>query len=251
MSFSIGRGEFVSILGPSGCGKSTVLQLVAGLEKPNSGEVLWNNYQIVGPAPERGIVFQVPKLFPWATVRSNVEWGLRMRGITASDRMRISTEMLSNVGLLAWANRYVKELSGGMRQRVAIARTLANECDLILMDEPFVGLDVQTRMLMQRFIVSIWSQMQKTVLLVTHSIDEALMADRVIVFSRRPARILEDLSLDLPRPRDIQAPEFISLRSTLTRLIEAEVMDEASENGSWDTAAHASPVWKSDTHPDE
>ena len=244
MSFSIEKRHLVCILGPSGCGKSTVMQLAAGLERPDSGDVLSQGQAVEGPSSDRGLICQKPKLFPWCTAIANVEWGLRMRGVGRAERRRIAKEMLANVGLFDWAHRRVQELSGGMQQRVAIARTLANDPDLMLMDEPYAGLDVQTRLLMQRFLLSTWAQTGKTIVMVTHDIDEALIADRVIVLSRRPARILEDLAVDLPRPREVHCPEFARLRARLSRLIEREVMADASETGGWEAAVDAPAVWK-------
>ena len=246
LNLSIEEGSLICLLAPSGAGKSTMLSLMSGLELPTAGRVLWRGEPVAGPSPDRGLVIQTPRLFPWADVQANVEWGLRMRGVPRAERRRQATEMLQNVGMSAWANRRVTELSGGMRQRVAIARTLANGSSMLLLDEPFVGLDVQTRMLMQRFTLSLWQKERLTVVLVTHDIQEALMADRIIVLSRRPARILDDIAVNLPRPRVMGDPALPALRRHLTRLIEAEVLEGAREEGTWAAAAEAPPVWKTD-----
>ena len=241
---TIEEHEFVCLLAPSGAGKSTMLYVMSGIETPTAGRVLWRGEPVSGPSPDRGLVFQTPKLFPWASVQANVEWGPRMQGVPRRQRRQLAQEMLRNVGMSAWADRRIDELSGGMRQRVAIARTLANGSRLLLLDEPFVGLDVQTRMLMQRFTLALWREQQKTVVLVTHDINEALMADRVVVFSRRPAQILDDVRVELPRPRQIQSRPFTVLRTRLSRLIEAEVMEGARDEGTWADAVEAPAVWK-------
>jgi len=243
VSYKVEDGEFVAIIGPSGCGKSTMLQLGAGLEFPTSGQVLWRGKPIEGPSPERGIIFQKPSLFPWCTALSATEWGLKMRGVPFAERRRVAKHMLADVGLMAFWNRKINDLSGGMQQRVAVAQVLANDCDLIFLDEPFSALDIQTRMLMQRFLLKTWQESSKTLVMVTHNIDEALMADRVIVLGRRPAKIIEDIKVNLPRPRDLRSSEFGEIHGHLSRLIEIEVMAAAKEEGSWESAASAAPVW--------
>ena len=244
LSLTIQEQALVCLLAPSGAGKSTMLYLMSGLELPTAGRVLWRDEPVTGPSPDRGLVFQAPTLFPWADVQANVEWGLRMQGVPRRRRRAQAEQMLRNVGLAAWAHHRVDELSGGMRQRAAMARALANGGSLLLLDEPFVGLDVQTRMLMQRFTLRLWSEEGKTVVLVTHDINEALMADRVVVLSRRPARILDDVEVTLPRPRDMQDRALTTLRTHLSRLIEAEVMAGAREEGTWEDAARAPAVWR-------
>ena len=250
LTLTIEEHEFVCLLAPSGAGKSTMLYLMSGIEDPTAGRVLWRGNPITGPSPDRGLVFQTPKLFPWASVQANVEWGPRMQGVPRRRRRQLAREMLRNVGMSAWADRRIDELSGGMRQRVAIARTLANGCNLLLLDEPFVGLDVQTRMLMQRFTLALWSEQRKTIVLVTHDINEALMADRVVVFSRRPAKILDDVRVELPRPRNIQDPAFTTLQTHFSRLIEAQVMEGARREGTWEEATEAPAVWKTNGRED-
>ena len=243
VSFTVPKGEFVSIIGPSGCGKSTMLLLGVGLEFPTSGEVLWHGEPIDSPSPERGIIFQKPNLFPWCTALSATEWGLKVRGVPFKERRKIAKQMLTNVGLSSFGNHKVNDLSGGMQQRVAVAQVLANDCDTIFLDEPFSALDIQTRMLMQRFLLNTWQESGKTLVMVTHSIDEALMANRVLVLGKRPAKIIDDISVDLARPRDVRDKEFTDLHRHLTRLIETEVMAAAEAEGSWESASNAAPVW--------
>jgi ABC-type nitrate/sulfonate/bicarbonate transport system ATPase subunit len=246
MSFSIRKGEYAAILGPSGCGKSTSMQLAAALEFADAGEIRWKGRPIEGPSPERGLISQKPKLFPWCTALSATEWGLRMRGMPRRQRRQIAMQMLAEVGLSAHARQRVSELSGGMQQRVAIAQVLANNCQLILMDEPYAGLDVQTSVLMQQFFLDFWKKTGKTILMVTHDVDEALMADRVIVYSRRPAKVLLDQRLDggeLDRPRDVRSFDYVWHRGRFIEYIRREVMAIAEETGDWQSAAKAPPIW--------
>lgn len=204
VNLNIKAGEFITIVGPSGCGKSTLLDIIAGLSKPSSGEILIDNKLITGPALDRGIILQGYALFPWRTVRHNVEFGLEIKGIGKSERREISTKFIKLVGLEGFEDRFPYELSGGMRQRVAIARALAYDPEVLLMDEPFAAVDAQTRETMQDELLRIWEETNKTIILVTHSIEEAVgLADRVAVMSANPGYIKEIIDVGLPRPRRI------------------------------------------------
>ena len=226
LSLGVRDEEFVSIVGPSGCGKSTLLRIVAGLIRPTSGEVLLDDRPVEGPGADRGMVFQSYTLFPWLTVQGNVEFGLRLRGRPAEERQEIVRRYLDLVGLRGTEPAYPKELSGGMQQRVAIARAMANEPAILLMDEPFGALDAQTRSVMQELLLRVWEQTHKTVLFVTHDIDEAiLLSDRIYVMSARPGRIKTEVAVTLPRPREVSVmdtPEFIALRRRVHGLIREE-----------------------------
>jgi NitT/TauT family transport system ATP-binding protein len=228
MSLSIEPGEFVTIVGPSGCGKSTFLHIVGGFEQATSGSILLQDRPIAKPGPDRGMMFQEPALFPWRTVFGNVVWGLEAQGVEKKERCKITENYLRMVGLWNFANSYPNELSGGMKQRVALARVLSFEPELLLMDEPFGALDAQTRELMQEELQRIWDQTQKTVLLVTHDLDEAIyMSDRVIVFSARPGRIKKEFPIDLPRPRKIEiktSPRYAEYRNLIWSLLREEVV---------------------------
>jgi len=223
VSFTVGDGEFCALLGHSGCGKTTLLNLVAGFEAPSEGRLTVEGRPITGPGWERSVIFQDYALFPWATVAANVAFGLEMKGVPGPERAELVRHHIALVGLEGFEQRYPHELSGGMRQRVAIARALTVSPRVLLMDEPFAALDDQNRRTMQEELVRIWKREPKTVLLVTHSLDEAiLLADRIIVLSRRPGRIKRQLMVDLPRPRDEDDPGFIALRKTLRALIREE-----------------------------
>jgi NitT/TauT family transport system ATP-binding protein len=230
VSFDVRPNEFTVIVGPSGCGKSSLLYLAAGLLDVTDGEMLANGRSLQGPGPDRGMVFQSYTLFPWLTVRNNVEYGLRRKKMTVAERRAISDRYLVEVGLTGFADHYPKQLSGGMMQRVAIARALANDPDILLMDEPFGALDSQTRHTMQKLLLRVWEHNLKTVTFVTHDIDEAiLLGDRVIVMTARPGRIKADIPITIPRPRDpsiaLEA-EFIALK----RRIINELRDEIDED---------------------
>ena len=227
-SLRVSSGEFVAILGPSGCGKSTLLELCAGLEPLSGGRILIDGEPVTGPNPKVVMVFQEHSLFPWLTVEDNVIFGLRMKGMGIDERWRRGREVLERVRLVKFAKHYPHQLSGGMRQRVAIARALVGQPEFILMDEPFAALDFQTRVLMQQFLLEIWSGFQSTILFVTHQIDEAvLLADRVVVMSAAPGQVLEDVKIDLPRPRSMTDPAFNDYRMRLTAHMEREVMRAA------------------------
>lgn len=201
-TLSISPGEFVCLLGPSGCGKSTLLNVVAGHVTAKTGRVVIDGEVITGPGPDRGVVFQHYSLFPWRTVRENVSFGPLMAGTASKAANRIASQFLDVVGLSKFADRYPAELSGGMQQRVGIARALANAPRVLLMDEPFGALDSQTRLMMQESLLKIWSEFRTTVLFVTHDIDEAVfLADRVLVMSAAPGSVIDDIAIDLPRPR--------------------------------------------------
>lgn len=205
VSFEVARSEFVSIIGPSGCGKSTVLSLIAGLEKPSGGRVYLDGEEVNGTNPDKiSIMFQEHTLFPWRTIQANVEFGLELKGASKETRSNASKKYLELVGLSGFENKLPREVSGGMKQRASLARSLALEPEVILMDEPFGALDEQTRMQLGNELVRIWLETKKTIVFVTHSIQEAAyLSDRVLVFSKRPAKIVRELHIDLPRPREL------------------------------------------------
>jgi NitT/TauT family transport system ATP-binding protein len=218
-------GEFVSILGPSGCGKSTIIGAIAGYTPVSSGQVLVDDQPVHSPGPDRGVVFQQHTLFPWKTVRENVEFGLKMRRVKLGERRRIALEILEQVGLADFSKHYPAQLSGGMQQRVSLARVLVNRPRVLLMDEPFCALDAQTRLGMQHMLLELWREFHMTVVFVSHDVDEVLfLSDRVLVSSPRPGRIEATLSVDLPRPRDslvLTSPEFMRLKRHAMELIGA------------------------------
>jgi NitT/TauT family transport system ATP-binding protein len=202
INLSVGEKEFICLLGPSGCGKTTLLRIMAGLEKPSSGAVLLDGVPIEGPGPQRGMVFQEYSLFPWRTILDNVSFGLELKGVSKDERYDKARRYLKTVGLEDFENSYPHELSGGMKQRVAIVRALVNNPKALFMDEPFGALDAQTRNVMQSELLRIWQEQQKTVIFVTHSVDEAIyLADRVVIMSARPGQINEILEIEIPRPR--------------------------------------------------
>ncbi|HWR42639.1 ABC transporter ATP-binding protein [Sporomusa sp.] len=203
LDLTVKQGEFLAIVGPSGCGKSTFLDMVAGLAQPSSGEIFIDGKLITGPALDRGIVMQGYALFPWRTVRKNVEFGLEIKKVPQKDRKEISQRYIELVGLTNFEDRYPHELSGGMKQRVAIARALAYDPEVLLMDEPFAAVDAQTREVLQEELLRIWEKTKKTIIFVTHGIDEAVfLADRVAVMTANPGTIKEIVNINLPRPRD-------------------------------------------------
>jgi NitT/TauT family transport system ATP-binding protein len=226
VDFTIAPGEFVCILGPSGCGKSTLLGALAGHITPSRGNLSLDGKIIVGPSPERGMVFQHHTLFPWRSTLDNVAFGLKMQGIGKQERYAQAMELLQLVGLEDSAHRWPSQLSGGMQQRVEIARVLINKPRLLLMDEPFGALDAQTRLKMQELLLSIWSRIRTSVVFVTHDIDEALfLADRILVMSPRPGRIIENLVVDFPRPRRtelVTTPAFMRLKRHCLELLNHE-----------------------------
>ena len=228
VDFDVKENDFVTILGPSGCGKSTMLRIVAGLDHPTSGRVLLDGRPVEGPGADRGIVFQSYTLFPWLTIEQNIRFGLRERGMPESQQKERAQYFIAKVGLRGFEQHFPKQLSGGMQQRTAIARALANDPKILLMDEPFGALDNQTRVLMQELLLGIWEAERKTVMFVTHDIDEAIfMANRVAVFSARPGRIKSEIAVNLPHPRHYTiktSPEFMDLKARLTEEIRAESM---------------------------
>ena len=233
VSLDVGAGELVSLVGPSGCGKSTLLRLVAGLDKPTAGELWVGDEPIAGPSAERGVVFQDPSLFPWLTVRRNIESGLVARGVLRRRRHEVD-EYLRLVGLDGFADAYPHQLSGGMAQRAALARALVNHPRVLLLDEPLGALDQFTRMRMQDEILRVWESRGTTMLLVTHDIDEALyLSDRIAVMSPRPGRIDRVLDVDLPRPRYRNDRRFIEYRVRLLELLQLTggVEDVAGRGG--------------------
>ena len=219
-SLTIRKGEFVCLIGPSGCGKSTLLRMIAGFENVSDGRLdMWGK-PVGGPGPDRGMVFQDYGLFPWLTVARNVGFGPAARGRPASEVADTTRRFVDMVGLARFADAYPHQLSGGMKQRVAIARVLANEAEVVLMDEPFGALDAMTRENLQRELLDIWQRTKLTVIFVTHAIEEAiLLADRIVVMSPGPGRIVADERVDLPRPRDPTDPDFNALRRHFSALL--------------------------------
>ncbi|WP_044874839.1 ABC transporter ATP-binding protein [Pseudomonas sp. LFM046] len=229
VSLSVPDQQFAVLVGPSGCGKSSLLYLTAGLSQPTSGNIYVGGQRVEGPGPDRGMVFQSYTLFPWLSVRQNIEFGLKRKGMPVAERDEIVNFYLNEVGLTQFADRFPKQLSGGMMQRVAIARALANDPQILLMDEPFGALDSQTRMQMQQLLLRVWEHSKKTVVFVTHDIDEAiLLGDRVYVMGARPGRIKREMDVPMPRPRDmdmVMDRQFIEMKREILGLLHNE-MDE-------------------------
>jgi NitT/TauT family transport system ATP-binding protein len=227
LEVSVERGEFISVVGPSGCGKTTFLRIIAGLERATSGEVLLDGRAVREPGRDRGFVFQNDSLLPWRSVFDNAMIGREIAGDAGPAQRQHTMELLKLVGLAGFEHYYPRQLSGGMRQRVNLARALAIDPDILLMDEPFAALDAQTREIMQTELLRIWERGRKTVLFVTHQIDEAVfLSDRVLVFARRPGRLQEEVKITLPRPRTLEikrSAEFVSLVDHIWRLIEDDV----------------------------
>lgn len=232
--FTVREGEFVAIVGPSGCGKSTFLHMLGGFEPVNGGTMRLNGELVNDPGPDRGMLFQEYALYPWRTVAGNIEWPLEIQKVPKAERERIAERFISMVGLSQFRNHYPNELSGGMKQRVALARLLALDPKILLMDEPFGALDAQNRELLQEELQQIWNSSRKTVLFVTHDIDEAIyLADRVIVFTARPGRIKADIEINLPRPRAIEikkASEYSAYRNQIWDLLRNEVLRAREES---------------------
>jgi NitT/TauT family transport system ATP-binding protein len=223
ISLEIPHGQFVCLLGPSGCGKSTLLNAIAGFAPPTSGKVLADGVPVAGPGPDRGMVFQEYALFPWMTVEQNVGFGLEIKGMARAQIQARVGELLKLLSLEDFAKRYPKDLSGGMRQRVAIARVLALDSPILLMDEPFGALDALTRRNLQDELLRLWAELKKTVIFVTHSIEEAIyLADRIVVMTYRPGTIKRDMLVELPRLRDPAAPEFNALKRELGLMVMEE-----------------------------
>ncbi|MDT9001553.1 ABC transporter ATP-binding protein [Paucibacter sp. APW11] len=230
-NLDLAENDFLTLLGPSGCGKSTLLRIVAGLERASEGQVLLDGAPVNGPGADRGMVFQSYTLFPWLTVLDNVAFGLRERGLPRAEQIEQAQAWLARVGLQNFAQHYPKQLSGGMQQRTALARALANRPRMLLMDEPFGALDHQTRELMQELLLTLWERERTTVIFVTHDIDEALfMGSRVAVMSARPGRIKCELPLPFAHPRHYSlktTPEFAALKRELTEQLRTEVLAAA------------------------
>ena len=217
LNLQVYDGEFVTVVGPSGCGKSTAMNIAAGLLKPTSGQCLVDGKAVEGPGPERGVIFQQYALFPWLTVRQNVEFGLKLKGVPAAERRRIADHYIGLVALTDFADALPKQLSGGMKQRCAIARAYAVDPQVLLMDEPFGALDALTRVRMQNQLLDTWSRERRTVMFITHDVDEAVyLANRVIVMASRPGRLQEIIEVNLPYPRNDEirlSPEFAAIRN--------------------------------------
>jgi NitT/TauT family transport system ATP-binding protein len=223
ITLEIPRGQFVCLLGPSGCGKSTLLNAIAGFALPTEGRVVADGAPVTGPGPERGMVFQEYALFPWMTVEQNVGFGLEIKGQPRAQIAARVAELLKLLSLEDFGKRYPKDLSGGMRQRVAIARVLALDSPIMLMDEPFGALDALTRRNLQDELLRIWAELKKTVIFVTHSIEEAIyLADRIVVMTYRPGTVKRDILVELPRMRDPSSPEFNALKRELGQLVMEE-----------------------------
>jgi ABC-type nitrate/sulfonate/bicarbonate transport system ATPase subunit len=235
IDLSIAAGEFVCLIGASGCGKSTLLRIVAGFEEPTTGDLTTEGKPITGPGSDRGMVFQDYALFPWMTVRQNISFGPRQRGLPHREIEETTNEFLKLVGLERFADRYPSQLSGGMKQRVAIARVLANNAGVLLMDEPFGALDALTREQLQKELLQIWARTGVTIIFVTHSVEEAvLLSDRVLVMSAGPGRIENDIPIDLPRPRDVSSPEFNAVRRDVARRLTSHL----APSRALETASH-------------
>ena len=245
VSFEVPQNQFVSVVGPSGCGKSTLLMLIAGLEPYSEGAITCGNELVYEPSPSRGVVFQNYSLYPWLTVKGNVEFPLAEQSLNRRERGELAMSHLEQIGLSEFADSYPSQLSGGMRQRVAIARALAARPSLLLMDEPFGALDAQTRELMQELLTRVWEQDRMTVVFITHDVEEAIfLSDRVLLMSARPGRIKEDVTIDLPRPRSfdlLMTTEVLAYKQRLLKSIREEalksaggafgVLSPASDNG--------------------
>jgi ABC-type nitrate/sulfonate/bicarbonate transport system ATPase subunit len=225
VDLTIPKSEFVCMIGASGCGKSTLLRIIAGFEEPTTGDVSIYSKPVNGPGSDRGMVFQDYALFPWMTVRQNISFGPRQRQLPREEIARITDEFVKMVGLERFADRYPNQLSGGMKQRVAIARVLANNANILLMDEPFGALDALTREQLQHELLQIWKRTGVTTIFVTHSVEEAvLLADRVLVMTAGPGRIDSDFRIDLARPRDVSSPEFNALRRDVARRLTSHLV---------------------------
>ena len=232
LNLLISKGELISVVGPSGCGKTTVLRMIAGLVEPTSGIITIGGKCCQGPGPDRGMVFQDFALFPWRSVRKNVEFGLEVAGVPKAERRERAERYIKSVGLGGFENAMVHELSGGMKQRVGIARALVTKPDVILMDEPFGALDAQTRNIMQTELLRITDKTDTTVIFVTHSVDEAVyISDRIVVLTKRPAKIKEVIEIPWPHPRDRSSPEFTALRKKILKMLESENIQPDGSTG--------------------
>lgn len=238
ISVDVEAGEFLVVVGPSGCGKSTLLQILAGFLSPTSGAALVDGHPIKGPSIDRSMVFQNYALFPWLSVLDNVQFGLRRRSIPRREQREIALRHLRLVGLQDFAEKGIDELSGGMKQRVAIARAFAVDPSIMLMDEPFGALDALTRRFLQRELLRIWREQQRTVIFITHSVSEAIfLADRILVMSSRPGQIRAEWRLDTPRPRDLTSEQFRQLENQIYSLLD----EELAKAFAWESRAAADP----------
>ncbi|OPY70407.1 MAG: Aliphatic sulfonates import ATP-binding protein SsuB [Syntrophorhabdaceae bacterium PtaU1.Bin034] len=247
VSLEVKEGEFLALVGPSGCGKSTLLDILAGLGKPSSGSVYIDGRQVTGPALDRGVVLQGYALFPWRTTRQNVEFGLQIKKVPKAERKKISTHFINLVGLQGFEDRFPHELSGGMKQRVAIARALAYDPEVLLMDEPFAAVDAQTRETLQDELLRIWEETGKTIIFVTHSIEEAVfLADRVAVMTVNPGTVREIVPIDLPRPRQNSgirsSPGFGWVRQKIWELLQNQPPVEQKKDDGVSVADVISPA---------
>jgi len=230
IDLTIPRGQFVCLLGPSGCGKSTLLNAIAGFSLPSQGSITADGQLVTAPGPQRGMVFQEYALFPWMTVAENIAFGLQIKGLPRAQIDATVERLLHTLSLQDFRQRYPKDLSGGMRQRVAIARVLALDSPIMLMDEPFGALDALTRRNLQDELLRIWAELKKTIIFVTHSIEEAIyLADRIVVMTYRPGTVKRDLLVPLPRMRDPAAPEFNALKRELGQLVMEEQQRHAAD----------------------
>ena len=221
INLEIDSGKLVCLLGPSGCGKTTLLRLIGGLDKPDSGEILENNTLITGPSKDRGFIFQQYSLFPWLNVLDNVMFGLEINGNSKEENLRRAKVYLKSVGLDGFENNYPHELSGGMKQRVAIVRTIINKTKVLLMDEPFSALDMQNRQKLQEELIRIWNKTKKTIIFVTHDVDEAVfLADEVVIMSKRPGKIKKVFKIDLDHNRIRDSKEFLTIQSAIIDILE-------------------------------
>jgi NitT/TauT family transport system ATP-binding protein len=237
VSVDIREGEFVTIVGPSGCGKSTLLNIIAGLDSPDSGSVTIRGERKASTDPSRLVIFQEGALFPWLTVSENVEFGLKLGKAPKDEQKQIASRYIRMVQLSKFADSFIYQLSGGMKQRVAIARALAMDPDILLMDEPFAALDVQTRDMLHNQLLQIHNETKKTILFVTHNINEALsLGTRVVVLSRKRSNIKREFAIDLPRPRDIESPEIALIRRQILKELEEDFQFARKENTARETA---------------
>ena len=230
ISLTIEDGEFLCVIGPSGCGKTTLLNIIAGLETPTEGSVFLDGIQITGAGPDRVVMFQESALFPWLTVIDNVKFGLRLAGKTKTQQEEIALQYLKMVQLAHYRDYRPHQLSGGMKQRVALARALALDSKVLLMDEPFASVDKQTRNKLREEVQEVWRQTRKSVVFVTHSVEEAIFfGDRIVMLSANPGMVVREFNIEFPRPRHIEAPDFIELRTDLLSQIRKEVDKSARE----------------------
>lgn len=230
ISLEVDKGEFICIVGPSGCGKSTLLNLIAGLDTPTSGSIILDGRQVTGPGADRVVMFQEAALYPWLTVMENVMFGLEAAGCTKTEQLNIAEKYLKMVQLWHYRNYPIHQISGGMKQRTALARALALDSKLLLMDEPFSALDKQTIHILRAELEKIWERSRKTILYVTHSVEEAVyFADRVVVMAENPGRIKEIIPISLPRPRNIEAEDFIALRKQILAKVQLSAREIAAD----------------------